>query len=183
MNNSRNSKMVRYQEYVAGWLDSSIHEFLQVVPGNSKSLAYAFITCLDSNLDPASQLRKSPQLKALNSAIKPYKRGLLVPTSQLQQADANDQIFFGFDEVWFFPRQLMEPKPDSAWLVGPARIDQIKLDALGNWMARSSCSLALGDGEGLNFIVKAQGVVKWLLAHSLTQSQSSLMPLATADSA
>ena len=48
-------------------------------------------------------------------------------------------------------------------------IDQAKIDQLGDWMLMNGCSLALGDGDGLNFIMKAQGLVKYLLAHSLTQ--------------
>ena len=47
------SRIVCYQDYVAGWLDSSIHDFLQAFPPISKSMSYALITCLDSTLDPA----------------------------------------------------------------------------------------------------------------------------------
>ena len=68
-----------------------------------------------------------------------------------------DRLFFGFDEIWFFPSDRVAPKPESVWIVGPKRIDQTKLDRLGPWMSDTGCSLALGDGAGLNVIVKARG--------------------------
>jgi hypothetical protein len=108
--------------------------------------------------------------------------GLLLPTELLQEANSRRRIFFGFDEVWFFPSQGIEPKPDGAGLVGPARVDQARLDQLGKWMSLGSCALALGDGVGLNFIVKAHGLVRHLLAHSLGQPEPTLTPFETADS-
>jgi len=89
----------------------------------------------------------------------------------LISANLKTQLFFGFDEVWFFPGDKISPKPASAWLVGPARIAQEKLNRLNAWMSSNSCSLALGDGEGLNFIIKARGLVKHLLEHSIEQRQ------------
>jgi hypothetical protein len=165
--------MLVYKEYVAGWLDSSIHAFLAVFPRRSAAMRYALLTCLDSNLNPKSLLKRSPELESVGTGARPLGRGLLLPTRLLLEADARQQLFFGFDEVWFFPSERIEPKPDSAWLVGPARIDQTKLDRLGKWMSSNSCSLALGDGDGLNFIIKARGLVKHLLGHSIDQAQAT----------
>jgi len=36
-------------------------------------------------------------------------------------------------------------------------------------MGANGCSLALGDGVGLNIIVKALGLVKYVIAHSQSQ--------------
>lgn len=171
--------MVSYNDYVAGWLDSSIHDFLECLPPHDASTKYALITCLDSNTDPASLRKKSPELKSLASKARALKSGLLLPTERLQEVNSRDRIFFGFDEVWFFPSDAIEAKPDSVGLVGPVRIDQAKLDKLGEWLSRCSCSLALGDGEGLNFIVKAQGLVKYLLGHALEQPQPTVTPFET----
>jgi hypothetical protein len=164
-------KMIHYKDYVAGWLDSSIHDVLQALPNGSKTISFALITCLDSNLQPASLLEKSPELRPLVPHAKSLGTGLLVPTKLLLEAHASHQLFFGFDEICFFPTKQIKPKPDSLSLVGPGRIDQTKLGKLGKWMSSNSCSLALGDGEGLNFIVKARGLVKHLLGHSIEQPQ------------
>jgi hypothetical protein len=161
--------MVSNKQYVAGWFESSIHDFLQLVPTNSNSTKFALITCLDSNLAPKSLLKKSPELRSLGTKAHPLGKALLLPTRQLIEADSKNQLFFGFDEVWFFSSDQIGPKPNAAWLVGPARIDQHKLDKIAGWMSDNSCSLALGDGEGLNFIVKAHGLVKKLLGHSIDQ--------------
>jgi len=165
--------MVSYEHYIAGWLDSSIRDFLEAVPPRLDSMRYALITCLDSNLKPASLLQESPELRVVARQARSLGEGLLLPTRVLLEADARSQLFFGFDEVWFFPDEIGKPKPNSAWLVGPARIDQEKLDKLGAWMSENACSLALGDGEGLNFIVKARGLVRHLLGHSLEQPPPS----------
>jgi hypothetical protein len=166
--------MLQHKEYVAGWLDSSIHDFLAVFPYGSKATAFALITCLDSDLNPRSLLKKSPALKAALNDAKPLKNGLLLPSKLFREASFCDQVFFGFDEIWFFPGDEIEPKPESAWIVGPKRIDQAKLKELGDWMVKNGCSLALGDGDGMNVIVKAHGLVKYLIAHSMSQPEPTL---------
>ena len=166
--------MQKFKDYVAGWLDSSLYDFLQNLPRSFESTKYALVTCIDSNLDPCSLLDKSPELKDLAREALPLEKGLVIPTERLLDTNSRSQLFFGFDEVWFFPSAPSEPKPDSAWLVGPSRIDQRTFDALGEWMSSSSCSLGLGDGEGLNFVVKAHGLVKHLLGHSLNQQPPTM---------
>jgi len=163
--------MLHYKAYVAGWLDSSIDDFLERFPGTSRSAAFALITCLDSNLNPGSLLENSSELKAALIGVKPLGTGLLVPSKLLQDSSIRNLLFFGFDEIWFFPSNQIDPKPEQAWIVGPDRIDQTKLDKLGRWMTDNSCSLALGDGDGLNIIVKAHGLVKYLIAHTMCQPE------------
>src|SRR5207247_1030233 len=99
-----------------------------------------------------------------------------LPTKLLLEANARSRLFFGFDELWLFPQDGIQPKPDSAVLVGPGRMAQKRLGELGKWLNRNQCSLALGDGEGLNFIVKARGLVGALLGHSLEQPEPALAP-------
>lgn len=161
--------MVQYGAYVAGWLDSSIHEFLATLTLGSPSAAYALITCLDSKLDPSTLLKKDRKLRSALPGARPFKKGFLVPSKVLELPSVRDQLFVGFDEVWFFPSEKIAAKPESSWIVGPDRIDQGKLDKLGDWMAENGCSLALGDGDGLNVIVKAHGHIKYLIAQTLSQ--------------
>ena len=173
------AKYVSYKDYIAGWLDSSIHDFLEDFSLDDATAKYALITCLDSNGDPASLRKKSPELKSLTSKARTLGTGLFLPTHRLLELNSRNRILFGFDEIWFFPSNSIEAKVDSAALVGPGRIDQEKLNKLGGWMSRCSCSLALGDGEGLNFIVKAQGLAKCLLGHSLAQAEPAVAPFET----
>src|SRR2546426_80885 len=97
------SRIVSYKDYVAGWLDSSIHDFLTVLSPSAATTKYALITCLDSNPSPASVCAKSPELKSIASKLQVLGRSLLLPTELLLQTDSHNQIFFGFDELWFFP--------------------------------------------------------------------------------
>src|SRR5687768_3699390 len=116
-----NMKIMAYKNYVAGWLDSSIHDFLEVLSPKAASTRYALITCLDSNSNPAQLREKSPELRFVKSRAQVLGMGLLIPTELLLQADSSNQVFFGFDEVWFFPTKSIKPKPASVSLIGPAR--------------------------------------------------------------
>lgn len=161
--------MQAHHEYVAGWLDSSVRDFLGSFPRRSRTTAHALVTCLDSNTAPASLLESSPELQSLGADVQVLGKHLLLSTESLLKC--SDRLFFGFDEVWFFPNPPTDPKPDSAWIVGPGRIAPDTLAALEEWMSRNGCSLALGDGAGMNFIVKAQGLVRHLLGHSMNQTK------------
>jgi hypothetical protein len=174
MKTKEKEKILHYKDYVAGWLDTSIHDFLEVLSHDSRATAYALITCLDSDLNPKSLLKKSEHLKMIMNGGKLLKNGLLLPGKELSEPGFRDRVFFGFDEVWFFPSDKIEPKPQSAWIVGPKRIDQTKLDKLGKWMERNECSFGLGDGDGLNLIVKAHGVMRYLIAQSMSQPEPNL---------
>jgi hypothetical protein len=99
--------------------------------------------------------------------------GILVPTKVLLQAETRQRIFFGFDEVWFFPGRRIRPNPPTTLMVGPARLNQARLRKLAKWMAANACSLALGGGEGLNFVVRAHGLVKFLPGYSIEQPESA----------
>ncbi len=167
------SKIVAYKQYVAGWLDSTIHDFLPSLSSADASTKYALITCLDSHRSPADLRSKSPELKRIAKKLEVVGTGLLLPTELLLEMDAANRIFFGFDEVWFFPGSDIEPKPPAATLVGPARLNRTRLKEMGKWLADGQCSLALGGGEGLNFVVKAHGLVGSLLGHTIEQPESA----------
>jgi len=161
--------MITYNDYVSGWLNLSVSDWLEKFPTTYEKLKYSLITCVDSNKNPASLVQTSPELELLRPDARPLGQGLLVPTRKVLEANQNRRIFFGFDEIWFFPSEPSFPKPDTAWLVGPARVEHRTLDALGRWMTDNSCPLALGDGTGLNLVVKARGLVKYLVGISRYQ--------------
>lgn len=168
MKNESNG-IVKFEEYVAGWFDNSISDFLEHFPRNSKKMKYALVTSLDSDPAPSKLLRKSPELKPIAKEAKLLGDGFIIPTSFLLSGDCT--IFYGFDEVWFFPDDKISAKPECARIVGPNRLDQSSLDEFGSWLSANNCSLALGDGDGLNFIIKAHGLVRHLLAYSLHQPE------------
>jgi hypothetical protein len=163
--------MLYYKNYVAGWLDSSISDFFATFSCNSKATAFALITCLDSDTRTRSLLRRRSDLQSGLVKVHPSMTGVIVPSTLTQEANRREQLFFGYDEVWFFSTKKIGLKPKTTSIVGPNRIDQARLDKLGPWMSDNGCSLALGDGDGLNFIVKAHGFIKYLLALSMSQPE------------
>ena len=57
--------MVHSKNDVAGWLDTSIHDFLGAFPSSFANMKYALVSCIDSNRNVHSLLPKSPELKYL----------------------------------------------------------------------------------------------------------------------
>jgi hypothetical protein len=177
-----NMKLVSNRNYVAGWLNRSIHDFLQALSPNASGAKYALITRLDSHLNPASLRDNSPELKPIAKRLQVLGSGLLVPTELLLETERRRRIFFGFDEVWFFPTKSITPKPPAGSLVGPARLDQTRFNKIGRWMSANACSMALGGGEGLNFVVHAQGWARILLEYLIEQADPSQASLEAVDS-
>jgi hypothetical protein len=168
-------RIVSNKNYVAGWLDCSLHDFLGVLSTDDLDTRHALITCLDSNPNPALLRTKSPELKPLASSLKAVGTALLLPTELLLRTNSKTRIFFGFDELWFFPNSELDSPPPSSSMIGPARINRARFKRISKWMSENACSLALGGGEGLNFVVRAHGLPKSLLGCSIEQPDPSLL--------
>lgn len=164
---------VTYKDYVAGWQDSTIHDFLHEFSCASTT-RFALITCLDSNRNAVSLRETSPELSSIADRLSPLGKGLVVSTQLLLDLEARQQVFFGFDEVWFFPTKPHLALPDSASIVGPTRLDKSRLAGVGQWMEDTSCSMGLGGGDGLNFIVKARGLARYFVGSSIEQTQTTI---------
>jgi hypothetical protein len=98
------SRLVSYDHYVAGWLDSSVRDFFDVLrPARSlDSLKYSLITCLDSDPEPAALLNKNavPGPAAANARL--VGRGLLLPTKHLLENDCYTEFFSDSTKSGFF---------------------------------------------------------------------------------
>ncbi len=154
--------MPNRDQYSAGWFDSSVQEFVKVLPRRARSARFALITALDSATDLRPLTDKGPLKNA-----QMVGNGIMMPTASL--IDNASSLFFGFDEIWFFPNERIPQKPEWLTIVGPKRIDGPLLSECVQWMSQNRCSLALGDGVGLNLIIKARGWMVSLLALSLQQ--------------
>ncbi len=146
--------------YLGGWIDSSVHLFLSHSREHLSRFRYALITCLDSNTDIGAIIDKSIHLKSLAEVGDIVGKSMRITTAQLLEAGRNDRVFHGFDEVWFSHTRFFSPKPRSAWLTGPSEMNDHLPDELVQWMHDSQCMLGIGDGTGLNYIVKISGVAE-----------------------
>jgi len=63
-------------------------------------------------------------------------------------------LFTGFDELWV-PTQIpvIDP-PDDANLVAPRDLDVEVPPSVLAWLTLSGCRLGVGDGEGMNYVVR-----------------------------
>ena len=157
--------MLKTQTYTIGWIDSSIHTFLADIRVPPPSMTYALITCLDSCFDLPLIVNKSSALSNLQSHVRIIGKGLVITTRKLLAAEQKQRIFYGFDEVWFFPNFNIKPKPPQICITGPMDLPEELPNTLVKWMEDNKCSLGLGDGTGLNFVVKLTGIGKHIVQH------------------
>lgn len=155
--------MPRQSQYVTGWIDTTIHDFLSEIDEVPSNMTYVLVTCLDSSFDIASLLSESRRLRGLREQCKPVGDGALLTTRRLLAAERLQRIFFGFDELWFLPDPQVDPKPPDLVITGPHRIDAQHLARLTEWMRANCCSLGLGDGTGMNFCARLRGVARNLV--------------------
>ena len=172
--------MSKQADYIAGWIDSTIHDFIVGIEEPTASMRYALITCLDSSFDVRSMLEQSKHLKSVRGKCQLVGQGILLSTRQLLAAERVDRIFFGFDEVWFFPTSHAEPKPENLILTGPEKVSPQEIDQFTHWMLSSKCSLGLGDGVGMNYCLRVRGVARYIVElfneaslHSLEEGSES----------
>ena len=166
--------MSKQADYMAGWIDTTIHDFLLEIEEPTSSMAYALITCLDSSFDVSSLLEQSKSLNRLKGKCQLVGQGILLTTRQLLTEERHNQLFFGFDEVWFIPSSEVEPKPESLVITGPERINSHELEEHSEWMRSSNCSLGLGDGTGMNFCFRVRGVARYIVRAFNEASRHSL---------
>ena len=101
------------QDYVAGWLDSSISDFLNDLPDIVGSTKYSLITAVDSNLEPARLLEKVWGIEELTP--QPFRPDrlervfLFDNTPVLAGCSPSQSRFWMFDEVSFSQRTRLQP--------------------------------------------------------------------------
>lgn len=167
--------MQKQPEYIVGWIDASIHDFFSEINRPPTSMAYTLITCLDSSFNVSSLVEKSKHLQSLKGDYEQIGNGLLVETNKLLKVEHKNRIFFGFDEVWFFPytrikpnprlkpKSKLKPKPDEITLIGPNRVNPLSLQELSDWMRDEDCYLGLGDGVGMNYCLRIHGITRYFV--------------------
>src|SRR5437879_6307031 len=106
--------MDRTPLFTTGWLDTTLHDFLSEIDSVAPSMKFALITALDSSPDVAVLIERHAALGEHGTVV---GKGVLVPTRRLLTAARARRLFFGFDEVWFFPKETSRPKPDGVTIV------------------------------------------------------------------
>jgi hypothetical protein len=154
--------MKRVNGLWVGWVPTAIGATLEELPELLEEVPYALITCLDSGRDLPVMCRTSPELRSSLVSFDFLGDGLVLPTSELLELAKGGRIFYGFDEIWFLPVRPVEPKPDDVYMVAPLKHPGEMGAGLPEWMARSQCVLALGDGYGMNYATNKEGLANSL---------------------
>lgn len=151
------------KEYLAGWINTTINDFLDEIDEPTQAMTYALISCLDSDPEVSSIFERNRGLDPFKVPNRPVGQGALLLTKDLIAANRRRRIFFGFDEVWFFPGGNVTPKPHDLVITRPHPIDLEDSSQHVAWMNANKCSLGLGDGEGMNYCLKVQGVARYIV--------------------
>lgn len=150
--------------YTAGWISTTIHDFLSEIEP-STPIAYSLVTCLDSSFDVAPIVERYAALRELRARgeLSMLGKGFFLKTRRLMTIERESRLFFGFDELWLCSKAPAHVKPDDLFVAGPDRISDAAVQSLSHWMQLNHCSLGLGDGTGMNFCAKITGVAKYVV--------------------
>jgi hypothetical protein len=149
---------------MTAWIDTGIHDFLSVMGQPPSSMAYALITCLDSNFDVKSAVGSGTHLDNVRARARFVGKALLLRTTELLDAERLGRMFFGFDEVWFFAKPVTHTKPSGLVIVGPNRMTGELLSRHRHWLDATGCILGLGDGTGMNLCYRVRGARRSIAA-------------------
>jgi len=104
-----------------------------------KDASWTLISCIDSDTKPASLLGKSPELNKVSSLV-------ALGDNILSPVIPKDEIFFGYDEVWFSSSKILEPCPFSGILTSE-RPDYKKIIP---WLLKNKIIMGIGEN---NYII------------------------------
>lgn len=126
------------------------------------ALPLVTITVVDSTLEVAempwakAELRRDPSWAV---SLTP----LVIPGDELVRLQQSvPRLFNGFDEIWVPGESPAEVRPLSVNIVGPRELDVEVPKGLVSWMASTGHRLGLGDGTGLNFVVRDEALGRQL---------------------
>lgn len=134
-------------KYVIESKQSSIIQFINDFDFKPTK-GFVLVTHLDSHPKPVSFRDKLPPL------FVQFGDALLAPAGFLH--DFKDEVFFGFDEFFYFTGKPIQVKPNNLQsLVGPNPIEKLTPE-LEEWLSTNYCMFGVGDGAGvLNMVIRS----------------------------
>jgi hypothetical protein len=142
----------------SGWLHGcSLPSFVREHAAVLAEIPFAVVTMADSSAEVSQMPWASPWT---NSAQRSTSSALVVSAASLVAIAVEEEVFYGFDEVWFSvsPHPLW---PQPGMLVAPRQLVESPLDP-AEASAATHMLLGLGDGYGLNFVALDQTLARRL---------------------
>lgn len=145
---------------IVGWLDSSIGFLLRNDADVLERFSWVLVTSIDSSKEMTDMITAKRMVERCDGCSF-LDTALILPGANLARIAREYNLFNGFDEVWCFEEVPPSTKPADLWIVAPLNLNQEDAPrALGQWMRASGCTLALGDGIGLNYVTQDESIAR-----------------------
>ncbi len=157
-----------------GWIDtqnvSDITQLTFYYPELIRAFEYAIISCIDSNPYPLlDELAFKGVPKESIIQLPGNERGIMTDGNTVADLAFNNELFNGFDEIWFFHKQpILSPLDEvqilsQSWLTDKALIsERTDVQRVLDWCLKTGAVLGISDGVGLNYITVDEEVAKTL---------------------
>ena len=161
--------MMRADNVYFGWQGNgsltSVTQFVLHKPDLVSQFQYATISCVDSNRSQWLHSTFPAYARDRNGEEVKYQLvqdGILISGKSLCKIVLNEDLFSGFDEVWFSEEKPIMPKPTDVTLtaeipITDARNSEVRL-MIAEWITKSKYVLGLGDGNGLNYVTVDESI-------------------------
>ena len=166
--------LLKIDDLWIGHIDSSNVTDLEYLAANVPSLFEMFNYVLISHLDSHDTLHVSmPSINKIlakkPSLLREYDNNLLSNGKTILEIALHENIFNGFDEIWFFHAMPPSGVPKNLvifseiWAENQSnKTEDINLQLLIRWMSTSKAVLGLADGQGLNYVTSNETIAKLL---------------------
>lgn len=143
--------MRRCRSAFVGHIQSSVGEVVLNFARALQQERFVLITSVDSQ----HNLKACVDVCALDpSAI--YIEGGMLTSPQVLVRAAEAGTLNGFDEVWVVSKRPASRPSAAAILVCPRDLDRDDAEQAVDWFEANGGVLAIGDGDGLNFIANSE---------------------------
>jgi hypothetical protein len=149
-------------DLIVGWVDTSIRDLLRADTSELTRFTYWLVTSIDSTTD-LTRHATAQAIVAQHASCAFLGQGVLIPGKAVASIAAHFDLFNGFDEAWLFAIKPDTSKPAGLSTVAPLNLGSDAVPPLlASWMKQSTCSLALGDGVGLNYATTSEPTARLL---------------------
>ena len=128
-----------------------------------RTTPWAMIVCLDSSYDMTAFPSDEPIFQFRRQEVLMVEGAVAFSGVHLLELLDRFEVFFGFDEVWFFSERPVHAVPGELSLQGPFVPELFDLQAAGSWMRENQALAGVGDGktENPNLTSVAFDMLRW----------------------
>ena len=146
-----------------GWNgDRAVAETLQRCAGFVATWPWVLVTSVDSEPDVASMRWASEVRKQFFDVVRNVDGALLLPGHVAIEVIDQEELLFGFDELWFCETAPSSRPAAADYLVAPRRLHESGSCDEFAWLEASPFVGGIGDGYGMNFVTRDRVLLEGL---------------------